>query len=318
MYHIDGKDYLELFNRGFTETFTENEASANLYSKFACYTSSIKDRDFSILHFRGNFQQDVTIDGLENSSHLCLHFQLRGHSDAKISGFKQRVPFSNSECNLLNCIDPLSTFTFPKQQGYEYLCIVLNRDFFYKILSGCQTDFIQLSDESCLEKAHQLFPNNQPINPWLLNCLQLLIHPPVSSSLRLPYLRSKVQELTALTLSYQTKNTNNFALKSNDEEKLRAVRDYLALNFLDEFSLSGIAQKFYLNEFKLKKGFKELFGYTVFEFIFQLRMKHAYLLSISGGLSIGEIGSIIGYGSDASFIRAFKKQFGCAPGKLFK
>jgi AraC-like DNA-binding protein len=46
-------------------------------------------------------------------------------------------------------------------------------------------------------------------------------------------------------------------------------------------------------------------------------MQHAQTLLIAGGLSIGEIAAVVGYTSDSSFIRAFKRYYGYAPGKMF-
>ena len=146
----------------------------------------------------------------------------------------------------------------------------------------------------------------------------MLQNPPVADNLKAVYLRSKVKELIFLSLNTYSSapGQDHYPITAQDIEKLQEVKSYLSVHYLSALSLEGISRSFLLNEFKLKKGFKAVFGHTVFGYIHQLRIEYAGRLLQDGGMSIGEVAALVGYTSDSSFIRAFKSYYGCSPGKI--
>ena len=66
---------------------------------------------------------------------------------------------------------------------------------------------------------------------------------------------------------------------------------------------------------KLKVGFKEIYGDTVFNFLFDYKMEYARNLLDSGSYNVTEVGLQIGYSTSSHFIAAFKKKFGITPKK---
>jgi AraC family transcriptional activator of pyochelin receptor len=245
-----------------------------------------------------------------------MHFQLAGSSEASISGLQKDQPMQQGQFNVLNCIDPISSFIFPRQQHYAYLCIGLETSFFDDVLEECGAAYHELLSKSQQRKGFTMFDSASTINSTQMSVLRLLQTPPVADNLKESYRKSKVKELVCLSLNtYSTKSYESIdALNNQDVEKLNSVKDYLSNNYLSALTLQGISRMVLLNEFKLKKGFKQLFGLTVFGYIHELRMLHAHTLVMSRGLRIGEIAAIIGYTSDSSFIRAFRKYHGYSPG----
>lgn len=73
-----------------------------------------------------------------------------------------------------------------------------------------------------------------------------------------------------------------------------------------------------INEYKLKKGFKELFGTTIFGYIHQNRMTLAKSLLLDTTKSVKEVAYQIGYSSPQHFSNAFKKEFGVTPNSIRK
>lgn len=222
--------------------------------------------------------------------------------------------------NVLNCIEPTSSFFFPQQQHYEYMCVGLKTSFFNKVLAECGGAYQGLLMQSKEMKSFTLFENPLHTNLSQLSVLRLLQSPPIADNLKESYIRSKVKELILLSLSaYPTySNDTRKVLSRVDLDKVNAVKDYLSQNYLAALTLESISREFLLNEFKLKKGFKQTFGLTVFGYIHELRMQHAQSLLTSGGLTIGDIAAITGYTSDSAFIRAFRIFYGQSPGKQIK
>lgn len=67
---------------------------------------------------------------------------------------------------------------------------------------------------------------------------------------------------------------------------------------------------------KLKKDFKALYGYPIYEYYQKNRMKRARALVIEGNHSIKEVGLLVGYTNLSHFAGAFKKEFGIVPSGL--
>src|SRR5699024_12394524 len=93
----------------------------------------------------------------------------------------------------------------------------------------------------------------------------------------------------------------------NPEEikKLKKARD-IVLNCLDHpYSIKELAQLVGLNEFQLKKGFRELYGITIFGFSRSQRMEQAARLMKMEGNNVSESASVIGFSSFSIFFFVF-------------
>ena len=136
--------------------------------------------------------------------------------------------------------------------------------------------------------------------------------------IRYLFLESKMMELFVLQMEQAqtaTEGKPNCHWTIADREKLYAVKDYIENTYLEEFSLKELTYKFNLNEFKLKKGYKQLFETTVFGHVHQLRMKKAQTLLQNKAMNVSEAAYFIGYNNVSSFCTEFKRRFGYSPGK---
>ena len=66
---------------------------------------------------------------------------------------------------------------------------------------------------------------------------------------------------------------------------------------------------------RLKEGFKQVYGTSVFSFLLDYKMEYARQLLASGSHNVNEVGVEIGYSTASHFIAAFKKKFGVTPKK---
>ena len=79
--------------------------------------------------------------------------------------------------------------------------------------------------------------------------------------------------------------------------------------------LQELADQVGLNLKKLKMGFKQIYGDTVYGFLFDYKMECARKLLDSGSYNVNEVGLKIGYSTGSHFIAAFKKKFATTPKK---
>lgn len=135
------------------------------------------------------------------------------------------------------------------------------------------------------------------------------------------YLEAKVQELLLLALEQMDdteEKTADIVLRPYDIEKIREAHDYLLSNMENPCTLIELSHKVGINDFKLKKGFKKLYGCTVYDFLTDARMEKAKGLLLETDTSVHDIAFITGYKNLSSFITAFKKKMGYSPGSFKK
>jgi len=80
-------------------------------------------------------------------------------------------------------------------------------------------------------------------------------------------------------------------------------------------TLQELSDKVGLNLKKLKQGFKQIYGETVYGFLFDYKMDYARKLLDSGSFNVNEVGAKIGYSTASHFIAAFKKKYRTTPKK---
>lgn len=107
-----------------------------------------------------------------------------------------------------------------------------------------------------------------------------------------------------------------FLANDADREKIIKSREILLQHIGEPLTIKELSRKVAINECYLKKGFKELFGTTIFDFYQGQRMEHARYLLYEKGLSVTDVSMMLGYSSISHFSTAFKKQTGLKPCEL--
>ena len=116
---------------------------------------------------------------------------------------------------------------------------------------------------------------------------------------------------------YKTNKKKQTVLQQNDIEKIRAVGEHIKSHLDEDLpSLKAMALQFGTNEYKLKKGFKELYGLTVFQFLKEERLRKAYVLVEHSSESFKEIAKIVGFKNSTHFSREFNIRYGYRPSTL--
>lgn len=112
-------------------------------------------------------------------------------------------------------------------------------------------------------------------------------------------------------------NRQKVKLSSFDVLKIREVRDYFMDNLEKDFPpIKELALEFGTNAFKIKYGFKELYGVSVFRFIRNERLRKAKMLVQGSNISFKKITQLCGFKSVPSFSATFKNEFGYTPKEL--
>ncbi len=137
----------------------------------------------------------------------------------------------------------------------------------------------------------------------ILNC-------PYRDFIREVYLQSKALELVALWLAQELDsrqiNQSMVKLSPDDIERIYYARDILITNLLHPPTLLELARRVAINQRKLKQGFRQIFGTTVFGYLHDHRMEQAKQM-------LAQVAHAVGYSHLSHFAAAFRKKFGVNP-----
>lgn len=110
--------------------------------------------------------------------------------------------------------------------------------------------------------------------------------------------------------------TCKFLANEEDRKKIELAREVLIQHICEPLTIRELSRKAAINECYLKKGFKELYGTTIFDFFQSQRMEHAKYLLYEKGLTVTDVSNLLGYSSISHFSTAFKKHTGLKPCEL--
>jgi AraC-like DNA-binding protein len=153
--------------------------------------------------------------------------------------------------------------------------------------------------------------------PEMQIILQQILHCPYQGAIKQMYLEGKVLELLALQFVQFTEGDeflqSHSVLRRGDIDRLHRAREILISQLDHPPNLLSLAHQVELNDFKLKQGFRQIFGTTVFGYLRDYRLEQARLLLIEEQLSVQQVAQAIGYRHSGHFAKAFKQKFGISP-----
>ena len=135
------------------------------------------------------------------------------------------------------------------------------------------------------------------------------------SALRDLLIESAAVEIIAEALgasTHQEERTLATTLSPFDRSRLRRAEDYIA-GHTGALLVEDIAREAGTSGSGLQRLFKTAHGTSVVEHIRQKRLEQARRALAEDQVSIQEASSLAGYGNDANFATAFKRQFGLSP-----
>lgn len=243
--------------------------------------------------------------------HDCLYYKLEGGERRSMSEGQFNL-FAAPSISKIDWFDPCNSHV-------DTLDIHFSPSYLHK-LGDDFPELIRWVNKK--EATSSLSPTPAAVTPIMLRMLHAIIDCPYTGDLRRTYLQSKTAVLLLLAMeqliSRPTEPQASIPLRKYDLEKLYEAREYLLHNIENPPTLKQIAHKVGLNEFKLKKGYKQVFGTTIFGDFNKVRMDEAKHYLLETDKSIADISLLAGYDDPPNFIRAFKHYFGTAPNRFRK
>jgi len=160
---------------------------------------------------------------------------------------------------------------------------------------------------------HRMSPFIKALVGSIMNCS-------LTSHKREFYMRSKgIEFLNYVFSEYMIKDgsgVNKSVLQPGEADKIKGLKEYLNSHMDSSPTINEMSKITGLNDCKLKAGFKEVFGTTIYGYIKAEKMSRAKVMLETGRYSVSEIAWDIGYTNVSHFIKAFKKHYCVTPGQM--
>lgn len=155
------------------------------------------------------------------------------------------------------------------------------------------------------------------VTPFMESVMWQILRCPYQGITKRMYLESKVLELVSLVLEQESEiQKGERAIKplnAGTLERIHYARTLLLQNLHHPPSLPDLAKQAKLNEYTLKRGFRQVFGTTVFAYLHKYRLEQARQLLETGYMCVTEVMQAVGFVDRHHFAGAFRKQFGVSP-----
>jgi YesN/AraC family two-component response regulator len=110
-------------------------------------------------------------------------------------------------------------------------------------------------------------------------------------------------------------NMDESAYVSHDpkHEKISEIVKYINTHYKEVITISSLSKQFFISPHYLSRIFKKTTGFTIIEYINNIRVKNAQKLLTDYGEKVIQVLEETGFGSIANFNRVFKAITGCSP-----
>ncbi len=218
-------------------------------------------------------------------------------------------------------------FHLPKTTGIierpsgEYICVVsivvapeFLRSYFIDVLDRIPKRFRDILDGGNPNQ-FAWFGSSSPAK---VGAISEILDCPYPAEYRALFRESRVLEFLALQMrdfidSERGQTLSATRLRSDDVERIRAARGHLVADLEQPPSLVELAAAVGINVRKLKVGFRQVFGMSVFGYYREYRMQAAREILHTGSGNVTEAAVAVGYQSLSHFSQAFRKRFGLRP-----
>jgi AraC-like DNA-binding protein len=265
-----------------------------------------------------DFTEPLFIEGdYSGYRHIGFGFCLRGEVEYAVREKKMDLRMRAGHSVLSFTPDFRGEARYPAGQRILMAGVGVDPGVFATFLDG-QCDGLPSALRHIIAGATQkLYFQLGPLTPAIHVALAQVLNCPYQGATKRLYLESKALELVALSLAQSEAGNRKTSpiprLRPEDIERVHKARDVLLDNMDAPPSLLTLARRVGLNDFKLKVGFRQVFGTTAFGYLHEQRMEQARRLLEERRLNVTEVACAVGYANPSHFAGAFKRKFGVNP-----
>ncbi|MBU2948146.1 helix-turn-helix transcriptional regulator [Zobellia uliginosa] len=249
-----------------------------------------------------------------DSSYIQFHFCLKG--EAKFVFNEGRYNLEVSEENSLLLYNTQIDLPMDLQLAPNswLVSVVMTIRKFHSLFSK-EADYIPFLSADNQDKKYYA---QEGVSPAIAVILSQMMNYNLHPSIKELYIKGKVYELISL---YFNKSDDAdieqcpFLVDEDNVRRIRKAKEIIISRMAEPPTLTELSEEIGLSLKKLKEGFKQIYGDSVFSFLFDYKMEYARKMLETGKHNVNEVGLRVGYSTASHFISAFKKKYGTTPKK---
>ncbi len=258
--------------------------------------------------YEENFNYNIGKD------YIQFHFCLKGFSNFLFNEGSYVFNVENENSILLYNPHKELPINLVLNGESQVLSILISIKKFHSLFSSEADQISFLNNENAGNKLYK----EKKIGPMIAIVLNQMYQQSMDLTMYTLYLRGKVFELMSLYFSKDKEMDIEqcpFLADDNNIKKIKLAKEIIISRMMEPPTLVELAKEVDISLKKLKQGFKQVYGSSVFSFLLDYKMQVSKRLLSSGKYNVNEVALKIGYSTATHFINAFKKKFGTTPKK---
>ena len=258
--------------------------------------------------FESNFNFKIGID------YIQFHFCLKGSSKFLFNQGSYIFNVENENSILLYNPNKELPIDLLLDANSQVISILISIKKFHSLFSNESDQISFLNNDNIENKLYK----EKKIGPMIAVILNQMYQQSLNLSMYKLYLRGKVFELMSLYFNKDKEMDIEqcpFLADDNNIKKIKKAKEIIISRMIEPPTLVELAKEVDISLKKLKQGFKQVYGASVFSFLIDYKMQVSKRLLSSGNYNVNEVALRVGYSTATHFINAFKKKFGTTPKK---
>lgn len=272
------------------------------------------DEIFLVLAYKNDKDESQSLVKEISSDYIQFHFCVKGSSQFIFNEGHYSLNIKQESSLLLYNPERDLPINLKLEPNSWMVSVLISIKKFHGLFSE-EADYISFLSE---ENKHKKYYKDRDITPSMSIVLNQLINYNLNQSIKDLYFKGKAYELLSLYFN-RSEDANieqcPFLIDESNVIKIRKAKDIIISRMSEPPGLQELADEIGLTLKKLKTGFKQTYGDSVFSFLFDYKMEVARKLLESGDNNVNEVGLKVGYSTSSHFIAAFKKKYGTTPKK---
>ncbi|ULL16637.1 AraC family transcriptional regulator [Paenibacillus sp. H1-7] len=245
-----------------------------------------------------------------------LSYCLEGTREIQVAGVQYEVAPGSYTLQFANPAE--ASMYFNKDQSVNMLSIGISVSTFHHFVEETGGARSVEFDRIIGEKPYRMF--QETIDPATFVLLKHMMQSARGQGIRNLEIECKILELMSLAFGsfLMDDKPASTKLSRTDMAKIEQARAIILEQMTDPPSLMDLSRLIGLNDYKLKIGFKEMYGRTVFGYLKDQRLEKAYRLLQNGSTSVIEVSYAVGYSNPSYFAEVFREKYGFNPGQFVR
>ena len=272
------------------------------------------EEGFYILKIQNDTEEPRLMEREIDSSFIQFHFCLKGKSRFNFNEGNYHLEVNEENSLLLYNTQkdlPLNLIVAPNSWLFS---VVMTIRKFHALFSS-EADYIPFLSDDNKEKKYYA---QEMVSPAIAVVLSQLMNYNLHPSVKQLYIKGKVYELVSLYFNKTEEADLEQCPYLADEDNVRRIKmakEIIISRMVEPPSLAELSEEIGLSLRKLKEGFKQIYGDSVYGFLFDYKMEYARKMLETGKHNVNEVGLKVGYSTASHFISSFKKKYGTTPKK---